>query len=95
MVDEEGIFYGIVKMDDIRHIMFDKESWDTTYVRDLMFMPRFTIKPDESMEEVARKFHISSRYNIVVLDEGKYMGFVSRAMLFSTYRKMLKEISRE
>jgi CIC family chloride channel protein len=95
VVDDDDIFYGIVKMDDIRHIMFDKESWDTTYVRDLMFMPRFTIKQDESMEEVARKFHISSRYNIVVLDEGRYMGFVSRATVFSTYRKMLKEISRE
>ena len=95
VVDQDGIFYGIVKMDDIRHIMFEKDSWDTTYVRDLMFMPRFTIKQDESMEEVAKKFHTSSRYNIAVLDEGKYVGFVSRAMVFSTYRNMLKEISRE
>jgi CIC family chloride channel protein len=60
-----------------------------------MFMPRFTISKDESMEEVARKFHVSSRYNIAVLDEGRYVGFVSRATVFSTYRKMLKEISRE
>jgi CIC family chloride channel protein len=95
VVDEDGIFYGIVKMDDIRHIMFETDSWDSTYVRDLMFMPRFTIKQDESMEEVAKKFHISSRYNIAVLDDGKYIGFVSRAKVFSTYRNMLKEISRE
>lgn len=95
VVDEDGIFHGIVKMDDIRHIMFDKESWDTIYVRDLMFMPQFTISKDESMEEVTRKFHISNRYNIAVLDEGKYLGFVSRAKVFSTYREMLKKISRE
>jgi len=95
VVDQDGIFYGIVKMDDIRHIMFETDSWDTTYVRDLMFMPRFTIKQDESMEDVAKKFHTSSRYNIAVLDDGKYIGFVSRAKVFSTYRNMLKEISRE
>ncbi len=95
VVDEDGIFYGIVKMDDIRHIMFDTESWDTVTVRDLMFMPQFTINKDELMEEVTRKFHTSSRYNIAVLDEGKYIGFVSRAKVFSAYREMLKKISRD
>ncbi len=95
VVDQDGIFHGIVKMDDIRHIMFDTESWDTVSVRDLMFMPQFTINKDELMEEVTRKFHISSRYNIAVLDEGKYLGFVSRAKVFSAYREMLKRISRD
>ena len=95
VVDKEGIFYGIVKMDDIRHIMFNTEMYADTYVRDLMFMPRYTISKNESMEEVARKFQVSGRYNIAVLDEGKYLGFVSRAKLFSSYREMLKTISRE
>ncbi len=95
VVDEDGIFHGIVKMDDIRHIMFDTDSWDTVTVRDLMFMPQFTINKDESMEEVTRKFHTSSRYNIAVLNEGKYIGFVSRAKVFSAYREMLKKISRD
>jgi CIC family chloride channel protein len=75
--------------------MFDKDSWDTVYVRDLMFMPQYTISKNESMEEVARKFHVSNRYNIAVLDEGRYIGFVSRAQVFSTYREMLKKISRD
>ena len=47
------------------------------------------------MEDVARIFHESSRYNIAVLDEGKYIGFVSRAKVFSAYRQMLRNISRE
>ncbi|MFC2113238.1 chloride channel protein [Bacteroidota bacterium] len=95
VVDKDGIFHGIIKMDDIRHIMFDTDSWDTVHVRDLMFMPAYTINKDESMEEVTRKFHVSSRYNIAVLDEGKYIGFVSRAKVFSAYREMLKKISRD
>jgi len=95
VVDDEGNFHGIVKMDDIRHIMFDKDSWDTVHVRDLMFTPQFTISKNELMEEVTRKFHVSHRYNIAVLDEGKYIGFVSRAKVFSAYREMLKKISRD
>jgi len=95
VVDEDGVFHGIVKMDDIRHIMFDTKSWDTVQVRDLMFMPRHTFKLNDSMEDVARIFHESSRYNIAVLDGGKYLGFVSRAKVFSTYRQMLRNISRD
>jgi CIC family chloride channel protein len=95
VVDQKGIFYGIVKMDDIRHIMFDPAMYTKTYVRDLMFMPRYTISLHESMEEVARKFQVSNRFNIAVLDNGKYLGFVSRARVFSAYREMLKKISRE
>ncbi len=95
VVDKEENFYGLVKMDDIRDIMFSPEMYKTTKVRDLMFMPRFTVSRTESMEEVAKKFQVSGRYNITVLDEGKYVGFVSRAKVFSAYREMLREISHE
>lgn len=93
VIESDGTFRGIVKMDDIRHIMFNQEMYDQIYVRDLMFMPQYVIDRKESMEDVARKFQISKRYNIVVLDKGKYLGFVSRAKLFSSYRKLLRDFS--
>ena len=93
VVEKDGTFRGIVKMDDIRHIMFDQEMYEHVYVRDLMFMPQYVIDPKDTMEEIARKFQISGRYNIAVIEKGKYLGFVSRAILFSTYRKMLSDFS--
>ncbi len=95
VVDSDGKFKGIVKMDDIRHIMFDQSLYDKTRVKDLMFMPQNIIQYDEPMESVAKKFQDSGRYNIAVLNEGKYMGFVSRAKVFSSYREMLKLFSDE
>lgn len=95
VVDEEGYFRGIVKLDDIRHIMFETDLYDKTYVRDLSFDPQYTINVNEPMEEVARKFHDSGRYNIAVLRDGKYLGFVSRAKVFSSYRERLKQFSDE
>ena len=93
VVDKDNKFLGIVKLDDIRHIMFNQEMYDNTRVRDLMIKPQFTIESNEQMEEVARKFAESGRYNIAVLREGKYLGFVSRARVFSSYREMLKYFS--
>jgi len=49
----------------------------------------------DDVEEVAEKFRQNNLYNMVVLDGDKYVGFVSRANLFSEYRRKLKEFSGE
>lgn len=93
VVDKENNFLGIVFLDDIRHIMFKPDLYEKTYVRNLMFMPDVRVEVDESMEEVAQKFQQSGKYNMPVLKEGKYVGFISRANVFSAYRKLLKDFS--
>lgn len=93
VVDKDGIFKGIVKLDSIRDIMFRPEQYDIVYVKDIMFMPDHIIDPRDLMEDVARKFQESGRFNIAVIENGKYLGFISRAKLFSSYRKMLSEFS--
>ena len=93
VLDEENNLKGIVKLDDIRNIMFHQEMYDTTKIRDLMITPEWTIQTGDPMESVARQFSESGRYNLPVLRNGKYLGFVSRARVFSSYREMLKHFS--
>jgi len=95
VVDSENNFIGILKLDHIRKIMFKPEYYDTVFVKDLMKIPVFTVDIKEPMNEVAQKFQTSGRYNLVVLKEGKYLGFVSRARVFSTYRQILNEMSED
>ncbi len=95
VVDDTGNFLGVVWVNDIRHIVFKQELYDKTYVRDLMFMPSPTVSVHESMEDVAYKFQTSSHYNLPVLDNGKYVGFVSRANVFSKYRAMIRNFMEE
>lgn len=95
VTDREGNFLGVVWVNDIRHIVFKPELYNDTYVRDLMFMPSPTVAPGESMEEVAHKFQNSSHYNLAVIEKGKYIGFVSRANVFSEYRSMIKNFMEE
>ena len=95
VVDQHNYLKGIVKLDDIRHIMFRQEMYDTTRIRDLMITPEWTLEVTDQMEEVARVFTESGRYNIPVLDKGRYLGFVSRARVFSSYRDMLKNFSED
>lgn len=95
VIDTENNFRGIVILDDIRHIMFKPDMYENTYVRDLMFTPIVHVTPDDSMEDVAKKIHTTGRFNIVVLKDGKYLGFISRANVFSSYRRRLKHFSED
>ena len=96
VVDENNVFEGVVVMDQIREIMFDRERYDNTTVEELMIIPPVIVHMEDTMEKVATKFHESGNYNLPVLDENdKYVGFVSRANVFSTYRRMLKHFSED
>jgi len=95
VIDEEGLFCGVIVLDDIRNIMFKPELYDEKEVSSLMFMPGTVVSPEESMEEVAKKFQETRNYNLPVLEDGKYIGFISRANVFSEYRKLLKDFSEE
>jgi CIC family chloride channel protein len=58
-----------------------------------MILPPAYVSPDESMDSVMKKFENTEIWNLPVLKDGKYIGFLSKSMLFSIYRKWLIEIS--
>ncbi|RLD48209.1 MAG: chloride channel protein [Bacteroidetes bacterium] len=93
VVDKDNNFKGVVVMDDVRDIMFDHTQYDKTKVRDLMFVPHDFVTPHDTMEHIANIFHKTGNYNLPVIEDGKYLGFISRANLFSTYRRLLKSFS--
>jgi len=95
VVDENGMMEGMIKMNDIRNLMFEQDLYEKITVRDLMYMPEFFISPNDSIEVIVEKFKSCGRYNIAVLDEGKYVGFISRARVFSVYRDTMADLSYE
>ncbi len=95
VTDTDGTFMGVVFINDVRHVIFQQELYQKVFVRDLMFMPNEKVSPSDSMEDIAKIFQKTSHYNIPVIEDGKYIGFVSRANVFSAYRKMLRELSDE
>lgn len=91
----DQMLVGIVLLDNIRHIMFNTEMYNTVFVRDVMLLPPAHISPGESMESVMQKFEDNEAWNLPVIDNGRYIGFISKSKLFSVYRNWLIEISEE
>ncbi len=93
VIDDEGNLKGVLTLDNFRHIMFDQKIYDSTFVRELMFPPPAKVEKNESMESVIKKFHVSNAWNLPVVENGKYVGFISKSKLFSVYRKKLLEFT--
>jgi len=95
VVDEEGKLMGIVLLDDIRQIMFNTEMYDTTYVYELMTMPPDIIKITDTMDIVMDKFEKSGAWNLPVVKNGLYVGYLSKSKIYTAYRKMLLNFAEE
>ncbi len=89
VVDDENILVGEIFLDNVRHVMFSKELYDKTFVKDLMVMPSAIIDVHESMEHVLQKFDDTNSWNLPVTDNGHYKGFVSKSKIFTHYRHHL------
>ncbi|MEQ8561311.1 MAG: CBS domain-containing protein, partial [Cytophagales bacterium] len=91
VVDEDDVLRGIVTLDDIRQIMFDTDSQESTFVEDLMHSPPGEVYPNESMDKVMRKFEITGAWNLPVIEKGKYKGYLSKSRIFNTYRNKIRQ----
>jgi CIC family chloride channel protein len=90
VVNEEFEFLGILTLNDIRSIMFNKDLYDTVKVESLMHSASDIIYHEkDSAETILNKFKSSGAWNLVVIKNGKYFGFISKSRLLTAYRRKL------
>ncbi|WP_339875457.1 chloride channel protein [uncultured Algoriphagus sp.] len=89
VVDEHKALRGIVTLDDIRDIMFDREKQERILIKELMHSPPEILLATENMQKAMEKFELSGAWNLPVIEDGKYLGFVSKSRIFNAYRKRL------
>lgn len=95
VVDEEGMLKGIVLLDDIREFMFDTKVYDQILVETLMQnAPEHIFYEIDSMQQVMQKFQDSGAWNLPVVKDGKYHGFISKSKLLTAYRRKLINFSK-
>jgi chloride channel protein, CIC family len=95
VVDEYNILEGVVSLDDVREIMFNKELYETIRMIDLMTIPPSYVDKKEGIESVMESFRKTGAWNLPVLDNGYYVGFISKARIYGSYRDLLVQFSSE
>ncbi len=87
---------GVLLLDEVRNIMFRPELYQRFTVRKLMISPPATINHRLPMEKVMQLFEDTGAWNLPVVDDSKrYIGYVSKSKIFSSYRHVLVHFSDE
>lgn len=95
VIDEEHILIGIVSLDNIRDIMFDITLYHKVTVNTLMTPISTSIRYEEdSAKSVMKKFQDTGVWNLPVLKNNKYYGFISKSKFLTSYRRKLIHFTR-
>ncbi len=89
VVDAQQQLCGVIYLDNIREVMFDTRRYDELTVEQLMQKPVAVADLHESLNEIFEKVDKSGVWNMPVTDRGKYVGFLSKSGIFTTYRSRL------
>lgn len=90
VVNKHQQMVGIILLDNIRDVMFDQTLYESTTVETFMHNPPEHIYYEtDSMKMVMKKFQDTGAWNLPVIKEGIYYGFVSKSKLLTAYRREL------
>jgi len=95
VTDSEARLKGLVTIDDIRDMMFKQELYDKTTVKELMHRPAYLITEKDDISSAMKLFDESHLWNIPVVFNGKYKGFISKSTILEKYREVLIQSSIE
>ena len=85
---------GVILLDDIRNIMFDRNLYNEIVAKDIMQQPPEVIDIEkDKMTVIMQKFQDSNAWNLPVVRNGKYIGFISKSKLLTAYRRKLINIT--
>ncbi len=96
VLDEYDSFAGLLVMDQHRDILFNQELYDLVRVKDLMIQPDVFVYDTDKGEEIVQKFQKTNNYNLpVITKDKKYIGFLSKATVFSAYKNVIASESED
>ncbi len=89
ILDDEGNLLGIVLLDDIREIIFERDLYHLLLMKDIMTKPPAVVDVKEKMYDIVKKIDELNVWNLPVVKEKKYIGFISKSKILSQYRNLL------
>lgn len=93
-VVDQGHFKGIILLDDLRPIMFNQQLYDEIKVMDIVqAAPEVIDVQKDGIQVTMKKFNTSGAWNLPVVQNGRYIGFISKSKLLTMYRQKLMEVT--
>lgn len=91
VVKKNNKLIGIIYLDNIREEMFNSELYDVVTAKELMRKPSMVLNINEDIFSIMKKFEESGQWNLPVVDDDIYVGFLSKSSILDKYRHQLIE----
>lgn len=96
VVNKQMQLIGILRMDDIRHLVFRPELFGRFRVSQLMAESPAILGVNDSMDSVIKTFDRTRSWNLPVTNqEGIFVGFIRKSTILSIYRSILSDYSQD
>jgi chloride channel protein, CIC family len=93
VLDNSNTLVGIISLDDVRNVIFHTELYDSMKVNDLMKKPSAILSMSDNLHDILKKFDETREWNLPLVENGTYKGFVSKSSILSQYRsEILKTV---
>jgi len=89
VLDSHSALKGLITVDDIRDVMFKQDLYDKITVKELMRRPSYIITEKDDIRSSMKLFDESHLWNIPVVVNGVYKGFISKSTILEKYREVL------
>jgi CIC family chloride channel protein len=85
----EGRFVGLLHLDDLREILFDEDLYDVVVAGEVMRPDPTTVAPDDNLRDVLHQMDQLHAFSLPVVEDGRFLGMISKATLLDQYRREL------
>ena len=89
IVKKNNKLIGIIFLDNFREEMFNTEHYDTVTAKEVMRKPSTVIDSKEDIFSIMKKFEESGQWNLPVVENEIYIGFLSKSTILDKYRHEL------
>ena len=94
VLNKEGLLEGVILMDQVRKQLFDQQIANET-VSEIMVTPPTIIDYDEPVSKVMETFDALDVWQLPVVKDGKFVGFISKSTLLTQYREVIMQQHKE
>ncbi|WP_026464289.1 chloride channel protein [Adhaeribacter aquaticus] len=86
---------GVLMVDDLKEVLFQPELYDTLLAGQLLQDPPALVQTHDSMPAIMRKFDDTKAWILPVVENNRFLGFISKTNIFSAYRSHLTKLSEK
>lgn len=91
VVDTDNRLVGLVTLDNIRPFLLDTQLYDVALVYDIMSGTGPVLNDTDTLSDATKLFERLQAWNLPVVHNGVYQGFVSKSGVFDRYRDAVKD----